>query len=120
MANRITKKDNFTAIISVLNEAGYPDLAEVMTHELELLERKNANRSNAPTATQRENAEIKADLLNKMEPDVWYKCSELKAMNATLSAGNGTQRTAALLNQLHAEGKVDKVIEKRVVYFKLA
>ena len=119
MANRITKRDNFNSIISILENADRPDLVAVMEHEIELLDRKSANRSTAPTATQRENAEIKADILNKMESDVWYKCSELKAMNPILANGNGTQRTAALMNQLHAEGKVDKVIEKRVVYFKV-
>ena len=119
MANKITKRDNFNAIIEVLNSADRPDLASVMIHEIELLDRKNANRSDKPTPTQIENAEIKNQILSVMTPGRWYKCSEIKELIPILVKGNGTQRTAALMNQLHAENKVEKKMEKRVVYFAL-
>ena len=35
---KITKKENFTNIQNILTQHGYNDLAEVMAHEIELLE----------------------------------------------------------------------------------
>ena len=37
---KVTKKDNFKAIMEVLTEVGRNDLVEVMAHEVELLEKK--------------------------------------------------------------------------------
>lgn len=120
MANRITKRDNFNAIIEVLNSADRPDLASVMIHEIELLDKKNANRSNSQTPTQKENAEIKTFILNHLQPNEWYRISEIKEMTPILCDCNGTQRASALLSQLLLDGKVEKKIEKRIVYYKLA
>ena len=39
---KITKKDNFIAIVNVLEDAGRTDLADVIKHEIELLENKAA------------------------------------------------------------------------------
>ena len=39
---KITKKDNFNAIIEVLTEVGREDLAAVIKHEIELLDNKAA------------------------------------------------------------------------------
>lgn len=39
---KITKRDNFNAIIEVLNGAGRSDLADVIAHEIELLDNKAA------------------------------------------------------------------------------
>lgn len=119
MANRITKKDNFIAIIDILTETGFDELAEVMRHEVELLDRKNANRSHSLTPTQRENEDIKAHILANLEPGVWYKIGDIKQMTPILRDCNGTQRTAALLNRMLLEDKVEKKNEKRVVYFRL-
>ena len=120
MANRITKRDNLNAIIDVLNSANRPDLAGVMIHEIELLDKKNANRSNSLTPTQKENAEIKTFILDHLQPDEWYRISEIKEMTPILCECNGTQRASAILSQLLLDGKVEKKIEKRVVYYKLA
>jgi hypothetical protein len=42
MEKKITKRDNFNAIIEVLIEAGREDLAKVIEHEIELLDNKAA------------------------------------------------------------------------------
>ena len=120
MTNKTTKMTNFTAIRDFLLESGKTELAEVMAHEMELLAKKNAARSTAPTKTQVENAEIKADVLAKLVAGRWYRCSEIKELNATLAESNGTQRTSAICNALVAEGKLQKMVEKRIVYFALA
>jgi DNA-binding PadR family transcriptional regulator len=42
MEKKITKRDNFNAIIEVLTDAGREDLAKVIEHEIELLDNKAA------------------------------------------------------------------------------
>lgn len=42
MEKKITKRDNFNAIIEVLTDAGRKDLANVIKHEIELLDNKAA------------------------------------------------------------------------------
>ena len=42
MEKKVTKRENFEAIITVLNEAGREDLAKVVAHEIELLDNKAA------------------------------------------------------------------------------
>lgn len=120
MANKITKKDNFKAIISVLKAAGEDALVEVMNHEIELLDKKSANRANKPTARQNENAEIKDAIAKALVLGKWYRCAEIKALVPALAEGEGTQRTARLCNDLVDEGILVKTVEKRVVYFALA
>ena len=39
---KITKKDNFTEIVNVLETAGRTDLADVIKHEIELLDAKSS------------------------------------------------------------------------------
>lgn len=39
---KITKKENFAAIVEVLTDAGRDDLAAVINHEIELLDKKAA------------------------------------------------------------------------------
>ena len=39
---KITKKDNFNAIIEILTEVGREDLAKVIEHEIELLDAKSS------------------------------------------------------------------------------
>ena len=42
MEKKITKRDNFNAIIEVLTDAGREDLANVIKHEIELLDAKSS------------------------------------------------------------------------------
>ena len=41
MEKKVTKRENFEAIIAVLNDAGREDLAKVVAHEIELLDAKS-------------------------------------------------------------------------------
>ena len=116
---KLTKKDNFTAIISVLKSANRPDLVAVMEHEVELLERKSVNRSTKPTVRQAQNAEIKDAIMCTLELGKLYRCAEIKAMVPALAEGEGTQRTARLCNDLTEAGLLRKVVDKKVVYFGL-
>lgn len=117
---KITKRDNFISIIAVLKDAGKDDLVAVMEHEIELLDKKSANRSTKPTVRQAENAEIKSAIVASLEKGKLYRCSEIQAMNEILASATGTQRTARLCNDLVSEGLLTKTIDKKVVYYSLA
>ena len=120
MANKVTKKDNFTALRAIVAEMNRADLVEFIDHELELLAKKAENRSTKPTVRQAENAEIKAQIVASMESGRVYRCTEVKSLISALAQGEGTQRTARLCNDLVAEGLLVKTIDKKVVYFALA
>ena len=117
---KITKKENFSTIVTVLKGIGRDDLAAVMEHEIELLEKKAENRASKPTVRQAQNAEIKSTIVASLEKGKWYRCSEIQALVPSLAEGVGTQRTARLCNDLVAEGLLVKQIDKKVVYFALA
>lgn len=118
--NKITKKDKFNALLAIPAVAENPTLVEFINHELELLAKKAENRSTKPTVRQAENAEIKAEIASVMEPNRWYRCAEIKALIPELASGEGTQRTARLCNDLVADAKLVKMVDKKVVYFALA
>jgi len=117
---KTTKKDNFTTIANILAATNHPDLEAVMLHEIELLNKKNANRSDKPTATQVENAEIASLVPTLLTAGKWYRLSEIKALVPALENASGTQRIAVICRKLEAEGTLVKTIEKRVVYYALA
>ena len=117
---KITKKDNYNALLAIPAVAENPVLVDFINHELELLAKKAENRSTKPTVRQAENAEIKAQIVASLESGKAYRCTEIKALIPALAQGEGTQRTARLCNDLVAEGLLVKTIDKKVVYFALA
>ena len=117
---KLTKKDNFTAIIEVLKTADRPDLVAVMEHEIELLDKKNSYKSNTPTASQKENAEIAEKIPSVMESGKLYRLSEIKALIPALASASGTQRIAVICRKLEADGVLVKTVDKRVIYYSLA
>lgn len=117
---KLTKKDNFTAIVEVLKTADRPDLVSVMEHEIELLDKKNSYKSNTPTANQKENAKIAELVPDVLEAGRLYRLSEIKALIPALEKSNGTQRIAAICRKLEAEGTLVKTVDKRVTYYSLA
>lgn len=119
MANKVTKKDNFNALLELEQVQANPALVDFINHELELLAKKAAAPTK-PTVRQAENAEIKSAIVKALAPNKWYRCAEIKSLVDALASGEGTQRTARLCNDLVSEGSLVKTIDKKVVYFALA
>lgn len=119
MANKVTKKDNYNALLSLEQVQANPALVAFIEHELELLAKKAAAPSK-PTVRQAENAEIKTAIVAALEKGKAYRCSEIQSLIPALTAGTGTQRTARLCNDLVTEGLLVKSLDKKVVYFALA
>ena len=77
------------------------------------LSKRSASKS--PTKTQKENAILKED--------IWAYVSENGAKRANEVAiyfGISGQKASALLNQLVTAEHLDKVVEKKVTYFRVA
>lgn len=108
---RITKAQRNSDIIALLtgNPVQYgtsiEDAVAHLTHENEMLSRKNKSESRKPTKTQKENEELRARILDYLnEQDTPVTASDVMS---TLELGS-TQKASALLNGLAAEGKVIK------------
>lgn len=116
---KITKREKFEMLAKINEVASNPLLAEFVAHELELLAKKNASGTSKPTATQIANEGIKNEILESManEPNRMFTISEMiKAIPCCNELTN--QRVSALVRQLVADGKVERVEEKRKAYFR--
>ena len=120
MANekKFTKREKFEMLAKIEAVASNPLLAEFIEHELELLAKKNSA-DRKPTASQLANEGIKNEILEGLEnePNRMFTISEmLKAFPCCAELTN--QRVSALVRQLVADGKVERVEEKRKAYFR--
>lgn len=118
---KITKRESFAEIREILAELGKDRLVGVMEHELELLAKKNASGSSKPTAAQIVNEGIKANILECManEPNRLFTISEMQKL-FPCCAELSNQRVSALVRQLIADGKVERLEEKRKAVFRIA
>lgn len=115
MTKKVTKREMFEQIKANYNLNA--DEVAFIDHELELLAKKNASGGERkPTATQKANEGIKDEILSVMSADAVTVTEIVKSL-----AGDYTnQKVSALLRQLIADGKVEKVVDKRKSLFKLA
>ena len=116
---KLTKREKFEMIAKIGAVAENPILAEFVEHELELLAKKNASGTGKMTAIQVANEGIKAEILEGLEnePNRLFTISEMqKAFPCCAELSN--QRVSALIRQLVADGKVERVEEKRKAYFR--
>lgn len=123
-ARRTTKREYYNILLGIEAVAQNPDLVAFINNELELLSKKSSSTSSKPTAKQATNGAYKNDILDYLgsEKDkmatiteMWKNIESL-ANDETMS----NQRISALVRQLIEEQRVERVVEKRVAYFKLA
>lgn len=113
---KMTKADFFKQILANYNLT--EDEQNFINHELELLAKKNSAEKK-PTAVQIANDGIKTDILDGMVEGTLYTITDLiKTIPALADLTN--QRVSALVRQLIADGKVERIEEKRKAYFRLA
>lgn len=117
---KMTKRDYFNGLLKMSEVKANPDMVKFIEHELELLAKKNSSEKK-PTAVQMVNEGIKSEILEHLiaEPDRLFSISEMqKAFPCCAELSN--QRVSALVRQLIADGKVERLEEKRKAYFRLA
>lgn len=111
-----TKRDNFTALLKLSEVKADPKLVEFITHEIDLLDRKNTV-DKKPTKTQQENEVIKTTVLSAMEHDRLYSISEmLKEFPVCKDMSN--QKLSSLVRQMVLDKQVERVEDKRKAFFR--
>lgn len=113
---KMTKKEMFAQIRSHLtdvNEIAFID------HEIELLNRKNSAKSNAPTKTQKENAQLAELVLEFMQEGEKYTISELQKGIPALSELSN-QKVTGIIRGLSRSELVKRTEEKGKAYFSKA
>ena len=112
---KITKRENFGAIVEILRAGGHEDYAKVMEHEIELLNRKRTSNGNL-TPKQKENEEIKNKIVEVvtangggMTVTQIMQTLEVYSMN----------KLTSLVTQLRRENRLIRYAEKRTMYFRL-
>ena len=117
MANKITKREIIKAMLEEQVVQANETYMGFLTHELELLDNKSANRK--PTKNQADNVAFKRIILATMaEMDRAATVSEIQAEDSALGSLSN-QRVSALIRQLVEEGKVIKSIDKKRTLFAL-
>lgn len=112
-----TKRDNFTALLKLSEVKADPKLVEFITHEIDLLDRKNTV-DKKPTATQVANEGIKADIkafLDAHKGEKYTVSALMKSVPAIADASN--QKVSSLVRQMVLDGQADRIEDKRKAYF---
>ena len=113
---KMTKRDHFNTLLTIEVVKSNPALVDFINNELNLLAKKNSA-DKKPTATQALNEELKTAILAYMKPDEKYTVS-MFIKEVPECADKSNQKISAMMVQLIEENKVEKVIEKRVSYFR--
>lgn len=118
MSNKMTKRNYFEMIkasFPVDNEH-YAEVMDFCDRELDLLSRKNASKK--ATATQEANAKLADAIAAYLNENRGEKFT-ISALIADVEelAGLSNQKVTGVMRILLADGRAEKVVEKRVTYF---
>ena len=116
---KVTKRDNFNALLKIEEVASNEQLVEFINHELELLDRKSASHTTAKTANQKANEEIKTKIVDALVQLGKSTISELQAGSEEM-AEYSNQKLSALLKQLVDSKEVIRTMDKKKAYFEVA
>ena len=118
---KITKRDRFNALLRIPAVQADPEMVEFIEHEIDLLNRKNTTKDGEKrlTKTQTENAKVAEEILSYMEIDHLYAPADLIKL-VPACAEYSVPKVSAVVRPLVDEGKIEKVNDKRKVYYKLA
>lgn len=115
---KITKRDNFNELLNIAEVKANKRLVEFINHELELLEKKNASKSNSMTKEQKANADLKDKIIEQMEQGKKYTISDMqKELVCCKELSN--QKISAIIRQLMIGGIIERTEDKRKAYFSL-
>lgn len=112
-----TKRDHFNALLKLSEVKADPKLVEFITHEIDLLDRKNTV-DKKPTKTQQENEVIKTDIkafLDAHKGEKYTVSALMKSVPAIADASN--QKVSSLVRQMVIDGLAERIEDKRKAYF---
>ena len=117
MTKKMTKREMYEQIKANYNLTD--EEVAFIDHELELLAKKNASTGERkPTATQKANEGIK-DVIVDVLADNGGQMTVTEIAKA-IDGDYTNQKISALVRQLIADGRVEKIVDKRKSYFKVA
>ena len=116
---KVTKRDNFNALLEIGEVKANQGLVDFINHELELLDKKSASRATATTANQKANEEIKKVIVSELTRLGKHTITELQKESEEL-AQYSNQKLSALIKQLVDNGEVTKTTDKKKSYFEIA
>lgn len=124
-AKKITKRDNYNALLSIPEVKANQQLVDFINHELELLDRKNASATGDKklTATQVENNKYKAMIMEHLnaEPNRLFSIGEFMKEIAEFKAADlSNQKVSRLVKDLVDTKQVERIEDKRKPFFRLA
>ena len=114
MANKVTKRDNFKAIIEVLAGQGKDELVKVMEHEIELLDKKSNTPSKADKAKAEANEALKTAICELIK-DTPMTASDIAQSLSTADNLIPNQKITAMLRQMG--DTVKREVVKGKAYF---
>lgn len=118
---KLTKTDRFNILLSYEEVKADPDMVAFIEHEIELLanKRTNAKGERKLTAQQTANAEIKSNIVELLASDSvrLFSVTEIIKEAEGIPEDMTSQRMTALLTQLIAEEKIQRVKDKRKTFF---
>ena len=112
MSKKMTKREMFEMIRRELKD---PAQIEFIDHELELLAKKNSGERKL-TSTQKENVLLKSQILDSMESGKMYTITDMIKEFSVLD-GLSNQKVSRLVTQLKEDNLVERIEDKRKVYF---
>ena len=115
---KVTKRDNFNALLKIEEVASNEQLVEFINHELELLDKKSASHTTAKTANQKANEEIKKTIISELVRLGKSTISDIQKNSEEL-AEYSNQKLSALVKQLVDNGEVTKTVDKKKSYFEV-
>lgn len=116
---KVTKRMDFEKIKAILEELGRTELADRMAHEIELLDKKSANRSKTMTKAQKLGIECKDEIYSAMlgvDNEKGMTCTDISIL---VNNKYTPQKIRPQLKILIEEGKVENVVVKGVSLFKV-
>lgn len=97
---KVTKKDNFKAIVEVLKQYDYDELAAVMEHEIELLNKKHGE-SKADAERKAKNAVLADEVLAILNGSDGMTATDIaKALSVKVGEDFSNQKATALVKML--------------------
>lgn len=121
-ARRTTKREYYAILLGIEAVASNPELVAFIENEISLLDKKsNSSGDKKPTARQTENAGLKEAILNYLSQNDPATITELMKNVPELAAIENltNQRVSAIVRQMvEIDKTVERLVEKRVAYFK--
>lgn len=118
-SKKLTKRDHFNTLLQLPEVAANPTLVDFINNELDLLARKNNSDNKKPSEKDIANKELKTAILEFATASGEQHTVTDFIKNVPACAGLSQQKISAMVRQMVEDGNLEKVIVKRVSYFRV-